>query len=788
MEALSIVSFPGNPPPPAGARVESLLSSPARESDQPFDLTGDTVDDADDSTTKPVLEIITTVQTVRKRRRENIIEIAGSATSDSDSDSYVSERFVQDGTSYKEIEKAKMVIHSEHLINAFNAVIGSYPGTNFLTDSVTISAPYKPLIHYRDALSRYRIAQPACHNDEYAKTTAKHIDVLLGYLDKTYGDLMREEEARHTRNPPVATFDWLWLTLKPGGVVYKQIQDVWTAFVIDQVTAWPSHKDAKQYNISCWDIRYSQDRMRRCFNQFTISVFPGEQAIKTLEVVPAAFFPEDLKKQDGLLMAEKQIQMGKMYWELVKRPAYREYDGQLVDRDGLRAGHVSLPIQQPTRDRFEYFLTSLQLTGRVVVDAEGYDRFAIQAPDRRRPPPPNPQMLPRPMGPGHVPAQMCALSQFSPNCSCNACLKDNPDRDVPGPLANFEDLNPLEDQPPKNDLFFLVCSPNIPAFILCDRRWGHVSLDNLSDVKCDTESFKYLVLDPGVKLTVKALIGKFASADGKVSPWPNDFVRNKGEGRIFLLHGSPGVGKTCTAECVAELTRRPLLSITSGDLVPPVERNLGYFLTLGERYGALVLLDEADVYLEARRTRDLRRNALVSVFLRAVEYYRGVLFLTTNRVESFDPAFTSRIHVALHYRRLSDADRARIWANNFDRLERDSAGKVFVCPSAREYVFERDADEAGVVGEVGQLRWNGREIRNALQTAVALAETEAVEEGLERVGVAERHIRQVVKMSRGFKEFLRKRRGYDDEDDGDSEDEEGTDDELRGPCDDDDFP
>lgn len=359
---------------------------------------------------------------------------------------------------------------------------------------------------------------------------------------------------------------------------------------------------------------------------------------------------------------------------------------------------------------------------------------------------------------------MSALPQFSPRCSCNACFRNNPDRDLPGPLANFGDLNPLEDQPPKNDLFFLVCSPNIPAFVLADRSWGHVSLDHLSEVRCDTESFKYLVLDAAVKLTVKALIGKFASSDGKLSPWPNDFVRNKGEGRIFLLHGSPGVGKTCTAECVAELTRRPLLAITSGDLAAPdVERQLSYFLALGERYGALVLLDEADVYLEARRGRDLARNALVSVFLRALEYYRGVLFLTTNRVATFDRAFTSRVHVALHYRRLTGADRARVWAQQFDRLERDSGGKVVVSAGARAYVRERE-------GEVGRLRWNGREIRNALQTAVALAETEAEEEGLERVDVAERHLRQVAKMSRGFKEFLRKRRGGDADED---EDEEG---------------
>lgn len=168
-------------------------------------------------------------------------------------------------------------------------------------------------------------------------------------------------------------------------------------------------------------------------------------------------------------------------------------------------------------------------------------------------------------------------------------------------------------------------------------------------------------------------MGKFASLDGKLTPWPSDFVKNKGEGRIFLLHGSPGVGKTCTAECAAELARRPLLALTNGDLGPGqhiggVENALNYFLTLGERFGALVLLDEADVYLEKRRTRDLHRNGLVSVFLRALEYYKGVLFLTTNRVEAFDDAFTSRIHVALHYKRLGDEDRRRIWMHNFERL------------------------------------------------------------------------------------------------------------------------
>lgn len=183
-------------------------------------------------------------------------------------------------------------------------------------------------------------------------------------------------------------------------------------------------------------------------------------------------------------------------------------------------------------------------------------------------------------------------------------------------MARFEDLNPTFSQPPESDLYFLVLSKVVPGFILNQRRWGHFDVENLRDVRFDREAFKYLVLEDDVKMTVKALIGKFANAGGKVNPWPSDFVKNKGEGRIFLLHGSPGVGKTCTAEATAELAQRPLLSITSGDLSinsSTVERNLDYFLTLGERFGAIVLLDEADVYLETRRSRDIFRNGLVSM-------------------------------------------------------------------------------------------------------------------------------------------------------------------------------
>ena len=120
---------------------------------------------------------------------------------------------------------------------------------------------------------------------------------------------------------------------------------------------------------------------------------------------------------------------------------------------------------------------------------------------------------------------------------------------------------------------------------------------------------------------------------------------------IILLHGVPGVGKSSTAETIAEETGRPLLPVTCGDIgenASEVEKNLEHIFTNSHRWGCVLLLDEAEVFLAKRNNEDLKRNAMVSVFLRMLEYYSGILFLTTNRVGTMDEAFKSRIHISLY--------------------------------------------------------------------------------------------------------------------------------------------
>lgn len=110
--------------------------------------------------------------------------------------------------------------------------------------------------------------------------------------------------------------------------------------------------------------------------------------------------------------------------------------------------------------------------------------------------------------------------------------------------------------------------------------------------------------------------------------------------------------------------------------------------------------------MEQRVTQDLSRNNLVAGFLRAMEYYQGILFLTTNRIGTFDEAFISRIHVSIHYPDFKDRDRKEVWNNFFRKLENEREDSIRIPISTKEYATESS--------EMRALKWNGREIRNGM--------------------------------------------------------------------------
>ena len=275
---------------------------------------------------------------------------------------------------------------------------------------------------------------------------------------------------------------------------------------------------------------------------------------------------------------------------------------------------------------------------------------------------------------------------------------------------------PLEDglgaalfsaEKPPMDPFPLLLPATIKGFNMRNKKWEELDVDRICDVCWNTEAFDNLVIDETTRKLIKALVMRQLEADKGT-----DLIAGKGRGLIILLHGGPGTGKTFTAESVAEIANKPLYRVSCGDLgtdPTKVEEYLESVLYLGKIWDCVVLLDEADVYLEQRSMESLARNALVSVFLRVIEYYEGILILTSNRVGTFDEAFKSRLQLALHYEKLKLKDRRKIWENFIKRLE-----------TLEETGVDFD-DLYKHVNDLAKHELNGRQIRNAITTARQLA-------------------------------------------------------------------
>ncbi|KAI0397626.1 ATPase [Xylariaceae sp. FL0594] len=183
------------------------------------------------------------------------------------------------------------------------------------------------------------------------------------------------------------------------------------------------------------------------------------------------------------------------------------------------------------------------------------------------------------------------------------------------------------------------------GYSLKHKKWFDFYVDNISEIVWDANAYQNLVLPQDEK----ELILAFCESQMESTKF-DDVISGEGKGVTCLLSGPPGVGKTLTAEAVAEHLRVPLHTLTAGDLgatPETIERELRRIKDLAARWKAVVLLDECDVFLKARASHTIRRNSTVSIFARMLEYYPGILFMTSTRVEKINPAVQSRIHVWL---------------------------------------------------------------------------------------------------------------------------------------------
>ncbi|KAI0508927.1 hypothetical protein F5B22DRAFT_658720 [Xylaria bambusicola] len=572
-----------------------------------------------------------------------------------------------------------------------------------------------------------------------------HIRCLLEFLDKDIG--AKKKHLRSTTCEKV-TFSDIWYLFQPGEEVIDQ--DNKQAYRVLRVST-PKHRvispftmfhkatsadaEEKPAIIDCVYIDFDGEKLGPVTKSFSIPRFDQDKPVENLPIYP-------LRMVKGDDYRDRLIERGRMLWDVIKvKPMY--YNGHTIDTKEEADSQVMIDFNEAlihARER------NLEWTPKV-------ETISASAEETRA---------------GKIESSCRAACCRGQKVHDDSYVDNKQTEDfIKGLLSQTRgDRSPLIIYPralremldsksePKPDELVVMCY-RVFGFILRSQKWAQLDLtylkyENEDNKRSVLNAFDSLVLPDGHKEMVKSLVTqhfrdkkarKMNTEKKVVTDARSDLIRGKGQGLIILLHGAPGVGKTTTAEGVAELFHKPLFQVTCGDLGTTafdVQRELEKNFTLASRWDCILLLDEAEVFLTSRERKDFIRNGLVAVFLRVLEYYTGILFLTTNRVGDFDEAFASRIQMSLHYPKLDLDKTLRVFKVNLDLIEEKfklQNRKIYfekksILDFAEKHFNDNNKRDDNNQREKEGLQWNGRQIRNVCQTALAMAEYEALNEQL----------------------------------------------------------
>ncbi|KAJ5703972.1 hypothetical protein N7493_011110 [Penicillium malachiteum] len=614
-------------------------------------------------------------------------------------------------------------LRSPVLLKVLNEVTDQLPHRGPHEHKVTFMRPFKLLTSYSKELLEHQKKLEEIHGDGTAKSedpsteigplketeslkALEHLKLLNEFMANSLGRVLKLREDIEKGTATKIAYCDLWHLFRPGTTVRTPAAERIQLYRVIRVTggrplySFATDPPANYAGVKLKDQGYSPGSfIVECFyidfdgsqygpvnRTFQIRKYEGERDLKALPVYPLQCDsdPEGVRKA--------MVARGDNFAVLSnpQKTAHKQYRGLTLDKH---------PEQVESQVIIDFQLAFLEMSDNKpqiglesLVDHDS--RETILAHFR----------CDRCTSEG-----CCGNDYIVPDVSIDE-KEEQQFKSRPGGLidstGNAEDLS--EDQ--KALLPFKVY-----GFVLRSRKWATFDIESISDVQY-TDGWQNLVINENIKETVLAMVENHESVpsktDGRGGSLPSvDLIQGKGKGLIILLHGEPGVGKTSTAECVADHTKRPLFPVTCGDIgdnAEFVEKNLERNFQLAHKWGCVLLLDEADVFLKRRNDTDLARNAIVSVFLRTLEYYSGILFLTTNRVGQIDRAFKSRIHVSLYYPKLDKKTSIQIWKNNIGRIRKEFEVQYPDSEIRDKEIIKFAKEHFKDIKNKNLLNWNGR--------------------------------------------------------------------------------
>ncbi|KAF2181388.1 hypothetical protein K469DRAFT_740828 [Zopfia rhizophila CBS 207.26] len=745
-----------------------------------------------------VLVIATSSSTSVSEMRDYIRPLSRANTLDGNAETTVQER------------PLRLAINSQTLLSTLRKITAY----NFSPKHNVLVYPFKPLLIYYNSLRNYftgtreklemlrgptdtqttdmavewnsnksKVApegtagEPSGAEPEKTKRVLEELECLMDFIDNDMRELLEIRKQIGEKTLQKIFFEHLRLLFQPGVIVISPDPNTsykLRAYQVLHVTGGRPIIDADNYSksegpdsLDNWDYNnqegYAVISSRQCtdfvvdcfymdFNgekygprpqRFVISEFTGERDISSLPIYP----PTKAQIDDGIL--ERLRARGKEFVHcaagkrhLYNGPILQEWDPGHRDTCASCARSYVVQEQRGSEIVIDHIAAlehcrnsgctwNLSFGGGVIAKAtKANRREAFETVD-------------------------CLI----PNCrTCTDVFNDavidlnSRDRFI----RSSKSLRALH-QKQLDDEQVLLLPYRICGYSLQSRKWYPLYVDLLKPIEVSSAGLADLILPAGHKDMLASVI---RGQSPGVSQTDNDaleevdIVVGRGRGALILLHGARGTGKTATAEALAASLNRPLFLIKIADLGSTsreMEQNLTQFFQLAERWGCILLMREADALLEQRTRTDREGNNMTSVFLDALEYFSGILILTTNRIGAFDEAIMSRLHLSLYYPTLGMNATRELWYMNLRRLDHHPRLEV---------------DKSGILEFLEDMyerhKWNGRQIRNMVDTAVAIAHEDAKRSNKETVLLSSRHLEVVLKSSREFSEYLSTVHGADE--------------------------
>lgn len=230
-------------------------------------------------------------------------------------------------------------ILSPRVIDTLRKLVEYYPDYSLADKEVFLEYPYRVLVHHYDQLLQIKdragtsskLKIEGIDGDFPCDEELGHqLGVLLHFLDENF----YQEEVKHELElyrSGLATYEKLWILLRPGSIVFAKIRGELAGFVVSKVKHKSGHSvpsttsSFDHWEVSVWSLAYTGELLTRQANEFGIYRYAGTKAIPSLEVFPVEYL------EDSGETRQKLINRGKEYHNIVCRlPAHKRYSGDVI--------------------------------------------------------------------------------------------------------------------------------------------------------------------------------------------------------------------------------------------------------------------------------------------------------------------------------------------------------------------------------------------------------------------------------------------------------------------------